>query len=491
MRLISKYVCENKKYTRDTLKELFSFTDKEFDTFSSKLVNMNVLKKHNSLELEENQDFDEEDIVGENESIYYSFKYVGILLCQKRVIKVYPKTYTQSQELVNNSRKQLDNQMKVVLNVIKKYNKKKNKEYFLQNPDEGYAQNNILGLMIFLLGDYFDHGLYENYEEVNEINGEGPINWNKTLNECMPIIKNDAPYYVDTYTLNNTSNEYDYFRMLHAYVLTECSQQLEDANLGYLFGYDKIELCDEPLSFFGNLSYVLDKIKQEINIQYETRKQQVLQALYMYIDEQHDTKVINEVESVKMYGTTAFNKIWEKICQTVFVDVLHEPISKLPLKLLQNEDGNIKLIDIIQKPKWVNKSRVLYGKKTFEPDAVSISVVNGILSFVIMDAKYYNFQFEDGKPLKGAPGVEDIAKQYLYQLAYEDFIVNHGITNVKNCFLIPTDNQNMDVKGHAELDILSKLNLQNIKVRLLPIDFMMDLYLSGRTLPISFLELEK
>ena len=490
MRLISKYVRENKRYTKNELKKLFSLSDSEFTTFTNELINVNVLKKQGDDELEDDGEFFEEKLSSSNKTLYY-FKYVGILLCQKRVIKVYPKCYIRLMEPVNDIDKRPDDQMKLVLSVIKKYNKRKNKTYFLQYPNEGYYKNNLLGLMIYLLDDYFEYGLYDNYEEIDEINGEGPINWNRTINECLPIIKSNMPYYFDTYTARNVNNEYDYFRMLHAYVLTECYRQLEEADLCDLFGISRVDLCDESLSFFGQSTFILNKIKQETNIQYETRKQQVLNALYTFIDEQYENRVDNVTESFKMYGTTAFNKVWETMCQTVFSDILHKPISQLPLKILPNEDSNSTLMDIIEKPKWVDESNVIYAKKTFEPDAVSICLLNGILSFVIMDAKYYNFQFEDGKILKGNPGVEDISKQYLYQLVYKDFINNHGITDVKNCFLFPTDKDEKELKGYAELDILHCLNLQNIKVRLLPIDYIMHLYLRSETLPISFLELEK
>lgn len=39
----------------------------------------------------------------------------------------------------------------------------------------------------------------------------------------------------------------------------------------------------------------------------------------------------------------------------------------------------------------------------------------------------------------GQPGVGDITKQYLYQLAYDDFIIKQGYKYVQNVFLCPDE----------------------------------------------------
>ena len=59
----------------------------------------------------------------------------------------------------------------------------------------------------------------------------------------------------------------------------------------------------------------------------------------------------------------------------------------------------------------------------------------GVCNFVIFDAKYYLIQLEHDEELRGQPGISDIVKQYLYQLAYKEFTDLHNITHVKNCFL--------------------------------------------------------
>ena len=82
-----------------------------------------------------------------------------------------------------------------------------------------------------------------------------------------------------------------------------------------------------------------------------------------------------------------------------------------------------------------------------------------------------------------------MTKQYLYQLAYQKFISDHGFSVVKNCFLMPTENREVEDHGEVSMEILSELGLQNIKVRFLPADAVYDHYLDGRKMDIRELGL--
>lgn len=78
----------------------------------------------------------------------------------------------------------------------------------------------------------------------------------------------------------------------------------------------------------------------------------------------------------------------------------------------------------------------------------------------------------------GQPGIESVTKQYLYQLAYQKFITEHGFSVVKNCFLLPTENSTIEDKGEVRLEMLANIGLQDIKTRLIPASMAYDLYLS-------------
>ena len=119
------------------------------------------------------------------------------------------------------------------------------------------------------------------------------------------------------------------------------------------------------------------------------------------------------------------------------------------------------------------------------PDLIAITQNQ----FVIFDAKYYTAQLEPNKIPRGQPGIESITKQYLYQLAYQQFINDHGISCVKNCFLMPTENKDISNMGEVSMKMLSGLGLQNIQVRLLPAELVYDYYLAGKKFDIAALNL--
>ena len=150
-------------------------------------------------------------------------------------------------------------------------------------------------------------------------------------------------------------------------------------------------------------------------------------------------------------------------------------------------DRREKLVEIIEKPLWVATGKT--AADTLIPDIVTISMVDGDWQFIIFDAKYYNAKLEPGNAPKGQPGIESVTKQYLYQLAYKEFISEHKFSAVKNCFLMPTEENAIVDKESVSLQMLSKLGLECIKVRFIPAKMAYENYLSGRKLDLSLLKL--
>ena len=147
------------------------------------------------------------------------------------------------------------------------------------------------------------------------------------------------------------------------------------------------------------------------------------------------------------------------------------------------------LLDIIEKPIWEGTDTTQTAKDTLIPDLISMPSVGDVDYFVIFDAKYYLLQLEKGKNLRGNPGVGDVTKQYLYQLAYKKFIEAHHIAVVKNCFLMPTEKDEIIKKGTARMPMLETLGLENIQIRQLPAAMMYEYYLTQRKMDIRLLDL--
>ncbi len=201
--------------------------------------------------------------------------------------------------------------------------------------------------------------------------------------------------------------------------------------------------------------------------------------------------MLEENQGISMFGTTAFHMVWERVCADVFGNKLNVNIGKIQLNvpLAAGYDEKWKLIDLIEKPKWCGADTVQEARETLIPDLISINQYDGQDWFIIFDAKYYLLQLEKGRMLRGNPGIGDVTKQYLYQLAYKKFIADHNIAVVRNCFLMPTEGKEIVVKGAAKLEMLSELGLEDIQIRLIPADMLFAYYLSRKRIDIQTLRL--
>lgn len=391
------------------------------------------------------------DVVENNDDIEYVFDFVGVIMLEQQVFKCYPKYIKSSNEPID--------QLKQVLKVIKKYNGKEQLVHLFNGEDEDKLFNR-LAVSLHLLEDYFQNGIYTNQHEVIETNGEGEILWDKTINETFAYIQNNRPYYVELQTINSVDNEMDYIRRLHECVISQCSRELCDAGLLDLFELSEAELTNAVLDDFGDIDYIKYRLENEIKQQFVTRKQILLKTLYTYVS---NAKVSQEDLSYSLYGTNSFNLVWEEVCKHSFKNRLDKKVGDLPRKSQGKSpySQNIKLIDIIEKPQWTQNDPFVFAKAdTLKPDLVSIySSGQKEYCFAILDAKYYCIDFKKTKgeyAVEGNPGVADVTKQYLYQLAYEDFIKEQGYKYTLNAFLCPKERLHENY-GLVEMRMMQKV----------------------------------
>ena len=489
MEIISCFVREQQRYLKSELQShFFPNGEQGVEKFIKDLKAYGVLKTvRRSLEEKNLSDLmDEREIISDefadNDEYYYVFNYVGVMTIGNRIIKVFPKYITKKNEPLL--------EMKQVLKVLQKYS---NSEEQIVNIYNGSSENksfNILAVILFLMNDYYENGIYNNSEDIVETNGEGAILWGKTIDETFALIQDNRPYYMEFYTTKTIDDDMDFFKRLHEAILTECTKQLETTQLMELFDMVAVDLSEEEINDFGDTEYVLDRIQAELNIQYNTRKQILLKTMYAYISQ--NRKLLDEEQGISMFGTTAFNMVWEKVCANVFNNKLNITLEELGLssRIADGYDKRKKLIDLIEAPKWITNNEYEHSaKETLIPDLIAIETHNDIDYFVILDAKYYKIQLEPDATLRGNPGVGDVTKQYLYQLAYRKFLEDHFVTHISNCFLMPTEEKNIIDKGRAKMDILSQLGLQDIQIRLLPAIDMYKYYLKNIHMGIKDLKL--
>ena len=480
--MISRYLREQRRYSQKDLCDLLKCTEEKIVSIIRKLKEYGIVKavKYSEIQKDMSDLFDEDielsDVeIGKNE-YYYVFTFVGVIAISGYILKCYPKY------ILNNSAPIDD--LKQVIKVLEKYNSKEQIIRMFSDNDND-SNFNLLPVLLFLLHDYYESGIYTNTQEIIVSNGSGEILWDKTINDTFTLINNNRPYYSDLKTRKRLADDFDYFKRLHECVLSNASNELKEADLLELFDLEEIEISDEPLDNFGDENYILTRIEQELNIQFNTRKQLLLKTIYTYISSSSN---LNDIDCLSMFGTNSFNLVWEKVCAEVMNNQLHTTLNSLslPVPIKSNYYGTMQLIDLIEKPLWSIPNKT---SSTLIPDIVTIAKDNDEYKFIIFDAKYYNARLEPGQQPKAQPGIESVSKQYLYQLAFMKFISDHDIKTIKNCFLMPTEMKKIIDKGSVSINMLEKLELDKIMIRLLPANLVYSHYLEEKNFDISLLNL--
>ena len=469
----SAYFMEGKKYSWETLKSMLSCSNMEMEQLINILRENNIVKKINNLDRQNDKLFKEYRREVDVNQFDYVFNFVGIVIAQGIVFKCYPKY------IVNSNEPKME--LCQILKVLKKCEYKYQQLKMFDNVDKTKYSNH-LAIILRLFQDYFDNGLYYNFETNVEINGEGEIIWDKTMDDSFVLFSNKKPIYTELYTKCQFINENDYFKRLHECVLTLANKELKKTELLEYFEIPEIELSNEMLDEFGDKEYILYKLEKELKNQYVTRKQNTLSMIYAFVNNEER---LFDIDCFTVFGTNHFNVVWEMVCSEIMNNQLHKQLYKIkcPIDISQKYNITDTLQDIIEKPFWSYANRK--ADDTFIPDLITTFVDEGSYYFAILDAKYYTPLLEKDKSPKGQPGIESIIKQYMYQLSFQHFINDSKFDYVLNCFLMPSDERSEIItKGYVELENLQSIGLQKIQVKFLPAVLMYDYYLKGRSIEL-------
>ena len=477
--LTSSFVREQQRYTLSQLSNILDCSLDETVHIVRKLKEFGILKTVSASDCQkELSELTDDDITitevnADSDDSFFVFTFVGVAVVARHVLKCYPK-------YIKNIKNPF-NELRQILKVLEKYNSR-NQIIRMFNETSENSSFNLLAVQLFLINDFYENGIYSNTEDIVEINGSGEILWDKTINETFALISDDTPYYTGLLTKKRTNNESDYFKRLHECILTRISQEMRNADLLDLLEITEIDLTDQELDDFGETEYILYRIEQELNTQFNTRKQLVLKTIHSYIS---NGGSLNDINSTSLFGTTSFNLVWEDVCSDILNNQLHTPIAVLatPLKPVNHFYVSKKLLDIIEKPQWTITGKE--ADKTLIPDLITISGDQ----FLIFDAKYYTPVLSPGKKPQGQPGIESVTKQYLYQQAYRQFIIDHGLKQVKNSFLMPTEKSIVENMESVRMNMFTSMGLQDINVRYIPASRAYELYLSGNKFDINELQL--
>lgn len=416
---------------------------------------------------------DEKKIIKRNND-KFQFVYVGIAIVKNKPIFILPKYIN----IKNKDKQKLH--LKKIIELLNEFTLRErldenNIESIVFNEEK--EENEFLSIIKFILDDYSEYGVYKNEIEAIELNGNGDINWDKTIEQIDPMVFNKQWIYADFITNKSIVDENKFITLIHGTILNECINILKKYHLDLFINCNE-EVVEKTLENLDeeDIEVLENEIDKEITVQFNDRKRRVLYAMKSYLNRRCD---IGESDLI-LFGTRNFKWIWEVICGYVFKN-----------EFVNNGKNSKYEVFNITPPKWnINGSNVenkdttdLEMKKNrLTPDILRTIILPEGKKLLILDAKYYNIRFdlELGKVL-GNPGIEDITKQYLYKVALKTYISKNTIGNdVFNAFLFPTMEPS-NVQGYVKLDFMDEYCSDGIKLIMLNVEEIIDKYCNNVT----------
>lgn len=413
---------ELKGYSLNEIREHLECTSENIKAYINTLRKYGIVKivKKDSLDFADltNDDLVIADSAEEVSGACYKFDFVGVIAVKDKVVFCYPK-YTTSEDY-----KKIRDELKLAIKAIRKYDSKGELVHLHNRNDKG--EYNKLALSLHILQDYFENGVYTNIQEIIETNGEGEIDWDRTINETFAYIKNNRPYYLELKTRSSQNDDFDYFKRLHECIVTQCSKYLKELTILDFFDMSEVLLSELDLKDFGDKDYILYRLEREIANQFITRKQNLLKTLYTFVA---TSGTSSQENSYSLYGTNCMNLVWEKACGQIFGNI-HDQV--------ESE---------IKKPQWyLNGGH--YETRSLIPDIITECSIDYRNIFCILDGKYYLVKTEGD--ISGNPGVQDVVKQFAYHESFHDYLCDRHCECVFNAFLFPLS----DARVSPEKEIL-------------------------------------
>ncbi len=372
----------------------------------------------------------------------YKIEYVGIIAFNKTILAILPKFFPHMAE------ERQEHELKIIMQVLKTHAKKENNSIqnnllYSTSLNDQENTTNRLALIDDILRDYMQHGLYKSTKHMEEINGDGEINWETTINQEQAHIINNTPIYLNLHTNYMLSDNDHYITRLHKYILIKAKDELNKFPIQSILK----DIMDVPnFDFTYNTDNLINEdimnnaIDRELQNVMSERKTILLKKMKLFINQEE----FYAEQSLKLWGVHKFWSVWESICKNIFKD--QSNTYKIPKPYYKQQNSH-------------HKNPV----PTLIPDIITTHNNN----LLILDAKYYNFSFSKDGTINGEPPkLESIIKQFSYELALQHMsnsdYSNNDHTNIHNYFCIPTYENKTALIGDLHFKIFPQLKAINI-----------------------------
>ena len=289
------------------------------------------------------------------------------------------------------------------LKAVEKYGRESETSEYILDEGDGRKSLNQLSLIVALLDDFRQNGIYTQRREVRKLN-LGRTDWKKTVNRVIPFPSRKGQHvYLDTHGIKRQYFNNCEIALIHANVIHQL-----DINFSWVVTGNIRPIAPELRDYSkpkGNTEYQISKLKNELNQTYSDRDIRLLKLLIRYLQADSGKESSNFIA-----GLGKFHFCWEHMLG----------------KVLKN---TVNLNKYLPAPAYIDKSgKVLpANEKGMRTDIILENKEAN--RYTVADAKYYA-----ATGVGNAPGWGDIVKQLFYEKALK--AIKPGAT-IKNSFVFP------------------------------------------------------
>lgn len=325
--------------------------------------------------------------------------FVGIKIENNKIIISFPHGFNVSKE-----KKTLREDLKLLLRILDKFGKGIEGEHYNFNFEKEILEHSFpIGSYIYVIEDFLQRGYFSEKEVNFSENGNGRINWNRTIKKMKPYFDDNNAFYLNFIKRQSVERKYSLIREIHKYIVFNCFYKIGWLYSDYL--PEKSNLS-EP-----NINYLISEIKSKLYSTFDERDRILFFHFLVILD---NLKISINSKQIS-YGTKHFEHIWEKMIDTIY--------------------SNQEINDYYPKTTWHIKGNNTYHNKNLQPD--TIMKLNNFI--YVLDAKYYRFGVS--RKLYHLPDTSSIHKQITYS---ENIWSNKSVSidSIYNIFLLPFNKEN-------------------------------------------------
>lgn len=380
-------------------------------------------------------------------------EYIGFDFEKENPTFIFPCQYlTFKDENEQEKNKIYKKEAKNIITILKKIHK----EYLFG----GYnAELSQFYSMLWLIGDFIEHGYYKETEKIFNFDKYGKINWKRTIRTNSIFFCDENIVYNKMSRDKNIVNKSQILSQIYKSCL-----QYSVERIGFIFGIFKTEKSIFNIEHKEKeyLSYLL---KKELRVTFKDYKKTLINHLLSIINNQNSQ---NRATGFSIYDIE-FEYVFEKMINLVFGNQDVKKYFNKYQYCLPDEDH-------IKPTLPLRPDTILVDDKTY----------------YIIDSKYYNFGYT--LDYKDLPQATSIAKQLGYNRFIKENLANDCI--IKSIFVLPfasKDENKIKFVGYAR-PINSQKEEDKIGIYLIDLKTLIDTYLNAapqdeKLTPLKLLEI--